>query len=470
MSCPCCISTDTNAEKQAAARTSSIASSSIDKPLVDNINRDSTGRNKHSVDRYSSTKADTKVDNEHELTNMNFRKSGEVIETTMRRIRNDLILKRDRKSKLRKMSLQLKRKWMKETLEQTKMKRSHLYMMILWSESSRVVIVTNKKMSISQHRLDTFTSKQRVYSNDSDSRKNVTTTAMRINWKLNKRLRKSTLVITHHEELKELIAKTKHLADVATENRKCHEKIYKVYSDNQTSLKTVKAMISTKDQTRLQRVQITHESIWSWEITLKLHWVTKHAEVLKNEAMNKMIDDAHDLSLSLTERQRTEVTTRLTLIQKQIRQTWRIVWKERFNAAHFRYLTSEMTHRHLRLHKNHAKPHSALLTQLHMKKIDFNQFLHERRVLDVTTTTCECDRDRMSIKHVLLTCLRWKVERKAMQRGEKITNLRKLLETVSAATTIIRMILSTSILNQFQAVTSSKSQMKERGNRGGTGS
>ena len=68
MSCPCCISTDTNAEKQAAARTSSIASSSIDKPLVDNINRDSTGRNKHSVDRYSSTKADTKVDNEHELS------------------------------------------------------------------------------------------------------------------------------------------------------------------------------------------------------------------------------------------------------------------------------------------------------------------------------------------------------------------------------------------------------------------
>jgi len=32
------------------------------------INRDSTDRNKHSVDKYSSTKADTKVDNEHELS------------------------------------------------------------------------------------------------------------------------------------------------------------------------------------------------------------------------------------------------------------------------------------------------------------------------------------------------------------------------------------------------------------------
>ncbi len=44
----------------------------------------------------------------------------------------------------------------------------------------------------------------------------------------------------------------KHLTDVVTENQECHEKIYKVYSDSQTSLKTVKVMILTKDQTRLQ--------------------------------------------------------------------------------------------------------------------------------------------------------------------------------------------------------------------------
>jgi len=47
----------------------------------------------------------------------------------------------------------------------------------------------------------------------------------------------------------------------------------------------------------------------------------RYAEVLKNEAMNKMIDNAHDLSLSLTEHQRTKVMMRLTLIQKQIKQT-----------------------------------------------------------------------------------------------------------------------------------------------------
>ena len=178
-----------------------------------------------------------------------------------------------------------------------------------------------------------------------------------------------------------------------------------------------------------------------------------------------MIDDVHELSLSLIKHQCTEMMTRLMLIQKQIRQTWRIVWKEKFNAAHFQYLTSEMTHRHLQLHKNHAKSHSVLLMQLHTRKINFNQFLHERWVLNVAIMTCKCDRDWMSIKHILLTCLRWKVEWKVMQQEENITNLKKLLEIVSAAMMIIWMILSMSILNQFQAVTSLKSQMKERKNK-----
>ncbi len=42
----------------------------------------------------------------------------------------------------------------------------------------------------------------------------------------------------------------------------------------------------------------------------------RYAEVLENEAMNKMIDDAHNLSLSLIKYQCIEVITRLILIQK----------------------------------------------------------------------------------------------------------------------------------------------------------
>ena len=197
------------------------------------------------------------------ITNMNSWKSDKVIKTTVHWIRNNLILKRDWKSKLRKTSLQLKRKWMKETLKQMKMNQSHFYTATFWSKSSKIVIVANKKMSIRQHNLDTFASKQRVYLNDSDSRDNVTAIAMRMNWKLNKRLRRSTLIIIHHDELKELVARAKHLANIATANQECHEKIYKIYSDSQISLKTVKVMTSTKDQTHLRRIQTAHENIQS---------------------------------------------------------------------------------------------------------------------------------------------------------------------------------------------------------------
>ncbi len=51
------------------------------------------------------------------IMNMNFWKSDEVIEMMMHRICNNLIFKRDWKSKLHKISLQLKQKWMKEILK-----------------------------------------------------------------------------------------------------------------------------------------------------------------------------------------------------------------------------------------------------------------------------------------------------------------------------------------------------------------
>ncbi len=278
------------------------------------------------------------------LMNMNSWKSDEVIEAMIRRICNNLISKRDWKSKLRKTSLQLKQKWMKETLKWTKMKRSHFYTSFFWTKSLKMIIVANKKMSIKKHSLDTFTLKQRVYLNDSDSKDNVTAIMMKVNWKLNKRLRKSILIITHHEKLKRLIARAKHLVDVATANRESCKKIYKIYSDSQIFLKTVKVMTSTRDQTRLRLIKTAHENIHFQRVTLKLHWVTRHARMLKNKAIDKMIDDVHKLSLSLIKHQRTKIVTWLTLIQKQVKQTWRIVWREKFNAAHFWYLMSKVTY------------------------------------------------------------------------------------------------------------------------------
>ncbi len=278
------------------------------------------------------------------ITNMNSWKSNKVIKAMIHWIHNNLISKKDWKSKLCKTSLQLKQKWMKETLEWMKMKQSHLYTSSFWTKSLKMIIVANKKMSIKKHSLNTFTLKQRVYLNDSDSKDDIIAIAMKVNWKLNKRLRRLILIITHHEELKKLIAKAKHLTNVATANWESYEKIYKIYNNSQISLKTMKVMTSTRDQTHLWWIQTVHENICSQKITLKLHWVMRHARMFENEAANKMIDDVHKLLLLLIEHQHMKIATQLMLIQKQIRQTWRVVWREKSNAAHFQYLMSEVTH------------------------------------------------------------------------------------------------------------------------------
>ena len=51
------------------------------------------------------------------IININFQKSNKVIEIIMHWICNNLIFKKDWKSKLCKISLQLKQKWMKEILK-----------------------------------------------------------------------------------------------------------------------------------------------------------------------------------------------------------------------------------------------------------------------------------------------------------------------------------------------------------------
>ncbi len=145
---------------------------------------------------------------------------------------NNLISKRDWKSKLCKTSLQLKQKWMKETFKWMKMKWNHFYTSSFWMKSLKMIIVVNKKMSIKKHSLNTFALKQRVYLNDNNSENNITAIMMKVNWKLNKRLRKLILIITHHKKLKKLIAKAKHLANVATVNQESYKKIYKIYSDS----------------------------------------------------------------------------------------------------------------------------------------------------------------------------------------------------------------------------------------------
>ena len=78
------------------------------------------------------------------------------------------------------------------------------------------------------------------------------------------------MTLIYHDEMKELIMTMKHLVEKCVIENECRDKIYKVYSNNQTSLKTIQSMKSNNDQTRLRRIQKACETIRSRDANLKL--------------------------------------------------------------------------------------------------------------------------------------------------------------------------------------------------------
>ena len=168
-------------------------------------------------------------------------------------------------------------------------------------------------------------------------------------------------------------------------------------------------------------------------------------------AADKVAERAHELPLPPPEQQKCEVAARTALIRERARTQWRERWINGSNSAQYRELAPTVTHHYMRLHKNRPKPHSSLLTQLRTGKVGFNQFLCQRRVPGVWTATCDCGQGRMTVKHVLLACSKWRNESIEIREKAKTTNLKKLLSTHAGATAAIRMVLTTGLLSQFQA-------------------
>ena len=79
------------------------------------------------------------------------------------------------------------------------------------------------------------------------------------------------ITITHHDEFEKLIMIVEKLIDYCERTTNAREKIYKIYSDNQASLKMIHVMSLMLDQKKLQRVQTTMNKICDRDAHLTLH-------------------------------------------------------------------------------------------------------------------------------------------------------------------------------------------------------
>jgi hypothetical protein len=70
-------------------------------------------------------------------------------------------------------------------------------------------------------------------------------------------------------------------------------------------------------------------------------------------------------------------------------------------------------------------------------KIGLREFLHHRHVPDVTDSTCQCGRDRQTVKHILLACPEFSGLRRRIWKDDtgrrETRDVKEILNTPSKA-------------------------------------
>ena len=255
------------------------------------------------------------------MIRMNFKTSRNAIAKTINRIQKDLRDKRERRAKLRKTLATMKRIWLKRKLRKSDVIFIQSYTIFSWVCSSKITINNNDEIATRRYDADKSNSKWKTYSNENEKDDEVTIVAVETNWKCVKRLRDVEVALIHHDEMKELTMTMKHLVEKCVVENECKDKVYKVYSNNQTSLKTIRSMKSNNDQTRLRRIQKACETIRSRDANLKLRWISKHKKIQSNENANIATKNVYKLSMSFETRQEIVVLT--MLIRIKIKKRWK---------------------------------------------------------------------------------------------------------------------------------------------------
>ena len=163
---------------------------------------------------------------------MNAKRFVDAIEIIMQYIKKDLMSKKKQKSKLRMISLQAKKRWMRKYLKKTKTKFNQFYIVALWMNSLKIIIKINKTRILQIYNRDTLNLRRKVYFNKSEKNKNVTTTTMNFNWNKKKCLKSANIALTHYGKLKNLIIIIERLINYCEKATDARNKIYKVYFDN----------------------------------------------------------------------------------------------------------------------------------------------------------------------------------------------------------------------------------------------
>ncbi len=102
-------------------------------------------------------------------------------------------------------------------------------------------------------------------------------------------------------------------------------------------------------------------------------------------------------------------------------------------------------------HASFTRAESTLAVQLRTGRTGLREYLYKRHVHDITTPTCACGRANETIEHVVLFCVKYAQERRALLARLPHLQLDALLRSPVTLTILTRWIISIGRLEQFSA-------------------
>ena len=90
----------------------------------------------------------------------------------------------------------------------------------------------------------------------------------------------------------------------------------------------------------------------------------------------------------------------------------------------------------IQLHQNLVKAKSVLATQIRIENVRLANFLYNRKISEINSSTCLCDYQRQTMKHIIVSCsLHNKID---IENEKKAIDYRSFINTAAELKKLIR--------------------------------
>ncbi len=115
-------------------------------------------------------------------------------------------------------------------------------------------------------------------------------------------------------------------------------------------------------------------------------------------------------------------------------------------------LMKNITSKKMKLHKDLTKSKNFFVTHMKTSRIELINYFFFRRVLTVLSSSCICEHQSQTLKHVLLFCANWFERRQRMLRKERTTNMKRFFNSKKKLRATVNWLMKINLLTQFSLI------------------